>query len=160
MKIRGLAVVLAVLLLLVMAGSALASPKLAGGLVPFKGTMEAQEQGRAEFPTLYVDAHGSGNATQLGAYTLSYQVEVNIPTGAAKASLKTVAANGDTIFAEGPGQGFPSAEPDINRIVENYTVTGGTGRFAGASGSFTVLRVLNLATGVTSGTFAGTLTLQ
>jgi hypothetical protein len=159
MKKRNLAVTLAVLLL-ALAGSAQAGPKAAGGLVPFKGTLEAQEQGRAEFPTLYVDAHGAGNATHLGAYTLSYQVEVDIPTGSAAASIKMVAANGDTILAEGPGQGFPTSDPDINRIVENYTVTGGTGRLAGATGSFAVLRVLNLATGVTSGTFAGTLTLR
>ncbi len=137
MKNRGLAIVLAAVMLLLLAGSALASPKSTDGLVPFKGTLEAQEQGRAEFPKLYIDAHGSGNATQLGAYSLSYQVEVDIPTSAGAATLEMVAANGDTLLAEGSGQGFPTNDPNINHIVENYTVTGGTGRFAKATGSFT-----------------------
>jgi len=43
--------------------------------------------------------------------------------------------------------------------VENYTITGGTGRFAGASGSFTVERMIQRSTGISSGTMNGTIAL-
>ena len=44
-------------------------------------------------------------------------------------------------------------------IVETYTITNGTGRFAGASGGFTVVRLVNRTTGVTSGTFDGNIVI-
>ena len=45
-------------------------------------------------------------------------------------------------------------------IVESYTITGATGRFAGAAGALTVERVVELATGVTSGRFKGNIAIQ
>jgi hypothetical protein len=41
--------------------------------------------------------------------------------------------------------------------VETATITGGTGRFASASGNFTAERVVDLATGLTTGFFEGTI---
>jgi hypothetical protein len=41
--------------------------------------------------------------------------------------------------------------------VETWTITGGTGRFTGAAGSFTVERSLDQTTGVTTGSFEGTI---
>jgi hypothetical protein len=123
-----------------------------------KGSLQAVETYELDFPTLYVDASGSGHATHLGRFTVSYQAIVHLSpdgTGTASVSAHLVAANGDSLFAEGSGQGAPTATPNINRIVELYTITGGTGRFAGASGSFTVERLVSLATGVTSGTIDG-----
>jgi hypothetical protein len=40
-------------------------------------------------------------------------------------------------------------------IVEVYTITGGTGRFADATGTFTLQSTLEQTTGVSSGTFSG-----
>ena len=45
-------------------------------------------------------------------------------------------------------------------IVETDTITGGTGRFAGATGSFTVERLLDQATGISSGSFTGGIVLD
>jgi hypothetical protein len=129
----------------------------AGQPLPFKGTLEAVEQQVVEPPTLYVNASGSGHATEVGAYTVTYTATVNLPDSSAVVSMELVAANGDTILAEGRGQGSDTDDPDVAAIEENYTITGGTGRFAGAGGEFTVKRLVNLATGVTSGEFEGEL---
>jgi hypothetical protein len=45
-------------------------------------------------------------------------------------------------------------------VVEWHTITGGTGRFADASGSFNVKRLVNIATGETAGVFSGTINLN
>lgn len=45
--------------------------------------------------------------------------------------------------------------PGVLSIRETATITGGTGRFAGATGSFTAERVFNIATSITTGSFEG-----
>lgn len=126
--------------------------------LPFKGSFEAVETHQPNLPIILVTANGSGEATQLGHFSISYEVEVNVQTGAGTGlSAQFVAANGDSLFAEGSGQATPTETPGILKIVETYTITGGTGRFAGASGTFTVERMANQATGETSGTVSGTI---
>jgi hypothetical protein len=155
------AILPAVLALAVMLGATPAFAKTDRTQVPFKGTLQATETTVAfVFPFGYQDATGSGNATQLGRYTLHYTVVVNVVNITGTESAEFVAANGDRLFSEGTGQATTTADPNIDNIVEQYTITGGTGRFAGATGSFTLYRVLNLATGVTSGTFDGVIVLS
>ena len=109
---------------------------------------------------MFVTATGTGEATHLGRYTVSYEVEVDLPTGTGSGlSAQYVAANGDSLFAEGSGQATPTDDPSVFVVVEIYTITGGTGRFAGATGSFTETRQVNIATGVTSGTMDGKIIL-
>jgi hypothetical protein len=43
--------------------------------------------------------------------------------------------------------------------VETARITGGTGRFAGATGGFIMKRVVDLSSPFTSGTFEGTISL-
>jgi len=87
----------------------------------------------------------------VGRYTMSYQVEVNIPSSNGIASAQFVAANGDSLFAEGLGQATETGTPGVVTIVEMYIITGGTDRFEGASG--------NQVTGETSGTLNGKIVL-
>src|SRR5207248_821017 len=133
-------------LVLALALLPIASPAAAKTHLPFKGTIQAQEIGTLNFPTLSVQATGSGTATHLGQYSVSYQVSVNLLTLFGTESYQFVAANGDSLFAEGTGQGTPTDTPNVDVIVEHVTITGGTGRFAGATGSFTVVRLLNVVT--------------
>ena len=139
---------------------ALAGPAAAAQQVPFKGSLQASENYDLQFPTLFVDAIGTGEATHLGRFRVTYQVEVDLLTGGGPASIHLVAANGDAISATGLGQSSPTEDPDVASIVETYTITGGTGRFAGATGSFTVQRTVNLVTGITSGSFDGTIVIH
>jgi hypothetical protein len=147
------------LLVIVLTSVTLAAPAAAERELLLKGSLQAHETYEVVFPTLFVDASGSGEATQLGHYTVSYQVEVNIPTISGIGSAQFVAANGDSLFAEGLGQATETGTPGVITIVEMYTITGGTGRFEGASGTITVERVLNQGTGETSGTLNGKVVL-
>ena len=91
---------------------------------------------------------------------MSFHTEVYLPTLFAASGCATlVAANGDSLFAEGTGQGTPTEIPGIISIVETYTITGGTGRFAGATGNFTVQRLNDRATLASSGRISGTIVI-
>jgi hypothetical protein len=121
---------------------------------PFKGTIQAVETSQVVFPTLSVTRDGTGTATYLGKYTEHATFQVNLLTLSAAGSATFTAANGDTLTATLVGQATPTS-PGVLSIVEVYTITGGTGRFADATGTFTLERTLNQATGVSTGTFSG-----
>ena len=89
---------------------------------------------------------------------MTWDLTVNLSDSSATGTFHFIAANGDSIFTEIVGQAEPTGTPGVNHIVEINTITGGTGRFAGATGSFTLERLIDLTTGVTSGSFKGTIT--
>jgi hypothetical protein len=122
---------------------------------PFKGKVNAVETVEVAFPTLSVTRNGTGTATYLGRFTEHITLQVNIPTAHATGAATFTAANGDTLTATVDGQGTPTTTPGVSSIVEVYTITGGTGRFSDATGSFTLHATLNQATGVSSGKFSG-----
>ena len=121
---------------------------------PFKGTVNAVETGTVVFPTRFLDREGTGTATYLGKYTEHATLQVDVRTGSATGAATFTAANGDTLTASVVGQGTPTG-PTTRSIVEVYTITGGTGRFADATGTLTLVRTLDLTTGVSTGTFSG-----
>ena len=158
MKKTFVSAAIALLLLIVLASTTFAAPSAERQLL-FKGSMQAVETHVVTFPTFTLDATGSGNATQLGLFTMSFQGEVFIPTLSGTASAILVAADGSRLFADGLGQGTPTENPNVVSIVEMYTITGGTGRFAGATGNFTVERLIERTTGVSTGTINGSIVL-
>ena len=152
--------VIALLLLIALASTTFAAPLAGQRQLLLKGSLQATETHLVTPPTMFVDATGSGNATQLGSFTMSFQGEIFLPTlFAASESATLVAADGSSIFGEGSGQGTLSGTPGIVSIVETYTITGGTGRFAGASGSFAVERLVDRATLASAGTIQGVIVL-
>jgi hypothetical protein len=149
----------AALLLVFLASATLAAPAIEEKQLLLKGSWDAVEIAQSVPPNVLVTGSGSANATQLGLYTVSYQLQVNVPPGFGSGFSQFVAANGDTLFAAVLGKSTPTEVPNVITIVEQHTITGGTGRFEGASGNITVERVLNRATGFSSGTMSGTIVL-
>jgi hypothetical protein len=104
-----------------------------------------------------VDIAATGNATHLGHFTLDVPHVVNPVTRTAIGSYQFTAANGDTLTAEFTGRSMPTDMPGVLYIEEMATITGGTGRFEGATGSFTVERLFDTVAGTTIGSFEGTI---
>ena len=159
MKKTFVSTVIALLLLIVLASATFAAPAAEERQLLLKGSFEATETHEFGPGIMFVDAIGVGNATQLGLFTYDLQAQVSLPSLAATASATLIAANGDMIFGAGVGQGTPTADPNLVSIVETYTITGGTGRFAGATGSFTVERLIDRVTLASSGTISGSIVL-
>ena len=152
---------LATVAVVVVALAGLVAPVSAGAAagreVPFTGSWKSVEVGTLSFPFLSVALEGTGDATQLGHFTEEGDFTVNVLTLHGTGSEVFTAANGDTLNATGEGQATPTATPGVLSIVEHLTITGGTGRFAGATGSFTRQRVLDGATGSSTGSLVGTI---
>jgi hypothetical protein len=121
---------------------------------PFKGTVSAVETGTVVPPTRFLEREGGGTATYLGKYTEHITMQINLPTRHSMGAATFTAANGDTLTATVEGQATP-ASPGVLSIVEVYSITGGTGRFADATGSFTLNSTVDQVTGVSSGAFSG-----
>jgi hypothetical protein len=138
--------------------AALASPVVAKQDVPFHGSLQADETDTLAFPFLSVSLSGTGQATHLGRYTTTFQLQVDVRTSSSLGSFMLIAANGDGVF--GTISGHATDVGDLTSIVEIATITGGTGRFEGATGSFTVERLLDQATGISSGSFDGAIDFQ
>src|SRR4029077_15858174 len=137
---------------------ALAGPAAAGEQVPFKGSLDGVVTITPLAPPfLSVLVEATGNATHLGKFTVEIPHVVNVANGSAIGSYEFTAANGDMVFAEFTGTATPTATPGVLYIEETATITGGTGRFANASGSFTVERLFDTVAGTTIGSFEGTI---
>jgi hypothetical protein len=148
-----------VMLLALLAVASPAAAKTNGPHLPLKGTLQAAESGifnPGPPPTLYLTGTGWGNATHLGRFTYSYAGLLNINpdfSGTGTLYYDFVAANGDHLYSVGDGVGVAvEGLPGTIHVVEVHTITGGTGRFVGATGNFTIDR---LASGVVSGTLDG-----
>ncbi len=137
-----------------------AVPAAAQTQIPFKGTFQANDTDKSFTPpaTIVVDTNGSGIGTVFGQLSFGQENTVDLSVGTETGSGHWVAANGDSIDTTIVGSGEFTDIPNVVRITEIDTITGGTGRFAGAQGSFTVERLANTVTFVTSGSFHGTIT--
>src|SRR5262249_47950011 len=135
--------------------------------VPFNGTLQGQETVTACSPPqptcVVIASRGTGIGAHLGQFSFTQDATVNLAALTETGSAHWVAANGDTIDTTVAGSAEPSDIPNLLRITEIHTITGGTGRFTGAQGSFTVDRLHNQVpsadgTHFTSGSFHGTIT--
>lgn len=145
--------------------AAISQPAMAQGPVPFRGTYESSEfQGGGTFPVFLQVLGGSGEATHLGRFSVEAKWEVNVVTGTGVGTFTLTAANGATLV--GTATGTSVIIDGLAYITETCVITGGTGRFAGATGMFVTARVLTLTphpeteTAESTASFQGTITLR
>jgi hypothetical protein len=137
----------------------LTAPASAAEQVPFKGSLEGVATVTPVVPPFIVDVvvEGTGSATQLGEFAVAIPHRVDRSTRIAMGSYHFIAANGDTLSADFTGVSMPTPTAGVIAIVEIATITGGTGRFAGATGGFTCERLYDTVLGATTGSFNGTI---
>jgi hypothetical protein len=145
------------LVLAFLATLVLAGPAAAQHQVPFEGSLEGSVTLTPLSPTsASADLEATGNATHLGRFTVSGTGVVDFEANLGVTSYTFTAADGDTLTAIATGYAVPTGTPDAVYVIETTTITGGTGRFAGATGSFTMVRYFNFDTSETNGTIEGT----
>lgn len=136
------------------------SPVAGSEQLPFKGRLEGTVTVTPIDPpiaSVVIDA--AGTATRLGRFTLSVPHLVNQAARTGSGTYEFTAPNGDTLSASFSGQATLVA-PGVLATTETARFTGGTGRFAGASGGFIATRIFVVADGATSGSFEGTISLS
>jgi hypothetical protein len=115
----------------------LARPAIAGDQVPFKGDEVGELSPVSfDFPIATIRYTGVGKATHLGRYTVTGIFLVNALSATETGTLTITAANGDMLFTTTTGQALQP--PSLKEAIDHVTVTGGTGRFAGATGSWVI----------------------
>jgi hypothetical protein len=151
---------------------ALVSSAVGAGVIPINGTIAGSEID-TPFPDpaegFYANGSLTSTDTELGPFTLFYSAPLDfaflgMPPGDIAGARLIVgdAANGDSILTCGLGNlGNPDscANGDLH-LVSRDTIVGGTGRYAGARGSYTMDRCVNLATGEISGTISGSIVVR
>ena len=144
------------------AQGATTSSAAVGHEIPFKGFVAGTETNNGAFPIQDIQGKGVGVATHLGAFTYDNPHTVNLLTRHGCGTLAVRAVNGDTLTADACGDAttISGTPPNaILSIVETGNFTGGTGRFAGATGSVTIERRFNQSTKRFVGSFEGTISL-
>jgi hypothetical protein len=137
---------------------ALARPAAAAEFVVFKGTLDGDvTHTPVNDHTDFVVVQGTGTATRLGQFEVTAAHFVNTVARTAAGTYVFTAANGDMLTADFTGQASLTTTPGVLHVVETATITGGTGRFEGATGEFVVDRLFDRVAGTTTGTFEGTI---
>jgi hypothetical protein len=124
--------------------------------LPFAGTYEGLETVDPVSGHHHLE-DVTGNATHLGQFTVTAEWTLG-PTGGSGTSTWT-AANGDQFSTTFTRRGDFSV-PLTATFTETHTITPGTGRFANASGTFTVVQTRGLSMPYNnSATIDGTISL-
>jgi hypothetical protein len=144
----------------ILAVLAAAAPAPAGGPIPFKGKWSGQTISAMPLPgdpfVIAVVSTGTGQATHLGRYTMTSPHLSYVLTGFAEGTQEFTAANGDQLTASFAGFFSPTQDGFLSADL-TATITGGTGRFEGATGGYTFSIVFDPATFQSAATIEGTI---
>ena len=158
-QFRGAAMrVVTLTLFLAVFGASAALAQTGDEQVPFTATATAVITGVTKLPggLTQLDFSVSGKATHLGDFTgqgTRIQDKRNFVTNSV-----FVGANGkDSVFISIGGQFESAKDKCVFTSTGTYTVTGGTGAFANATGSGTIDTLTDLCAGTSTGTYTGTI---
>ena len=130
-----------------------------GSQLPLHGAFRFDATGVSIPPTRVSTATATGTSTELGRFTATIVDNVNLPTATATGTFTLTAANGDQLFATTSGGEDAFVPPNVSHTTSTATIVGGTGRFAAATGVFTVHAITTIdfiaATSTGTGTFDG-----
>jgi hypothetical protein len=131
--------------------------------VQFRGSITTADQAVIAPPFLLATGTGEGTATHLGRFTATYEATANLATSAATGTYRFTAANGDLLVATFVGSAV-AIEPGLERFTEVLTIVSGTGRFAAAAGTITMVRLVSInyaaGTSTATGSMEGEITLK
>ncbi|HLH56661.1 MAG TPA: hypothetical protein VKY92_23955 [Verrucomicrobiae bacterium] len=91
--------------------------------------------GAFQFPFHFESLAATGKASHLGRYTLTGNFAVDVRVGMSTGMFTLSTRDGDELFLTEAGHGV--AIGDFIHKISVYTITSGTGRFEGATGSIT-----------------------
>ncbi len=138
------------LLTLVCVVLALTFTAIAGDQVPLKGTFGTNFTITSISPgVISVPVNGSGIVSDLGSATISITQILDftkLPAPDQTGTFTLTAANGDTLHGTVLGTALPPDQNLIGTFSGTMTVTGGTGRYQGASGTLLYSGMANLNT--------------
>ena len=114
----------------------LARPVMAGDQVPFKGEEMYVDSVPLSFHFPFASnlTSAEGEATHLGHYTIVGVTVINVLAASATGNLTVTADNGDMLFVTLTGHALMPFS--LKETVADFTITGGTGRFEGATGGW------------------------
>ena len=112
------------------------NPASAGNQLPFNATLSGYVETSEFLPPCTIHGHAIvfGNATHVGVYTGTGELYQDICNSTFIGSFHWFAANGDELSGTFEGYLTPTGTPGVYDNHETSEVTGGTGRFTGATG--------------------------
>ena len=139
-----------------------AHSQVGGQALPIKGSFTTVNEILQPPPNVVQRVTGTGTASFLGSCTFVAMTNVTIsgaPPFAVIGSKTFTAANGDQLFTSFTGTSHPIAT-DVTQANLHEVITGGTGRFENASGSFETTAIADKVTPSYTATIAGEIFLR
>jgi hypothetical protein len=134
-----------------------------GPSLQFRGSITTAETAVVAPPFLLATGTGEGTATHLGRFTSTVEATADLATPTATGTYRFTAANGDRLVATFAGTAV-DLQPGLARLTEVLTIVSGTGRFAAATGTITLVRLvtINFATleSTSTGSMEGEISLK